>query len=1208
MPDMQDRQAAQALLRGMNTMQMQAGLMPGGVPLQSAPMMQMPVAPHPAQFSSGLLVQFQQQQQVAQLTLPPMQFGGMTPVSRPMGLMHGPMPPVALPGAQFGFGHGMARQQAIMGTNRHMAEMQAGMGLGFRGMGLLGSAGIGAMGGALLGAPMGPAGMLMGGIAGATAFEHFGGGQAFQNAGNQLMTPLIQARQRQLELQQMSMGFVRNGADLSPTGMGLSATSSMRLGQGLMGMADSRGFQQDTGGMFNRQDVMKITRMASQFGMLDQSRTADEIRQSVGKISRALSNFMKLAEEPDVQEAMRMMANMRSLGMNLGETSTAVRNARQFARMAGTDMRGIMQAGMQGAGMFQAAGLSGAAGMNAGMAATGMAGQMAGLMSPARLAMAGGREGVASTLMGGAAQAGTLDSLLPMMLMRRNGQLAIDQSAIMDLAQGRLSIQDAMRQGASRIQQLGGRETLMELSTRRRELQDEAQRAMGGQLATLMPLIQARAIAAGTPGMTMGGALRTLGMSEQGARTYEQMVQDPRFWANMRQQSQQQMLEDRRSTSERMRRLEEEAAMPLAVRSALSPVRRISRRAETTFDEFMERQFGFGQDADEQVALTGGRLIRASRSDYESDALSAHRRDLGRAGQLSAGGADRAAQVRALVGQEEARSQRLDSMRASYVTAPFSPFNAGFAGGTALLNHFSGPSGFGLTAAARGGEFMRDTVMAQESIQTRIMHGTGLAQYMGQGRSSQDVERRAREMDRMGSLIDTTATQSARERTRIQRTARRAAGATMTEERFDQVSAAAASAINRYLESRVTSGVIGTFTTADVSEEEMRQQVRQAALDAGATQEEAERLARDQDFLRNAVHLGEGSRTPQAQAAAERHVEAGGATRAAGAQRDVAAMRQLADQHRERALSIVGGERSRAGSTRAERTRMLELLSGSEDQQGTRARREALAIRALRERARTTGDQGAERQAALLEQRFRRRYSADLQEQASQSAQTAEVDSDVLASMGQTLAGSKDIERTLQRATEEANEALRFDQDRATTETLGQQGSEVFRTRGVEGLRQFLEEGGELRGLSRSQVDDIRGGRMSQRQLERLLSQRGQEGPSLLSGEGLGRLAQDVAQGDFNSVVDSLQSFATRGGQAPTDEARRTPQNFEEAVVTFSEASERLLQAAEAMDSGGALSSINGVMATAATGMSPLPGLLGVLPNLIGAFGGGGGR
>src|ERR1700687_4739321 len=106
--DLQTQMALQQLLKGLNTMQAQQGLTPGGIPIPSQTMqalqMQSPQRTmHPSDFSTQLRVHFIQHQQMAQSALP-MPMGSMTPVARGPQMFMPNMPP-----AMFG-GAGMAHQ------------------------------------------------------------------------------------------------------------------------------------------------------------------------------------------------------------------------------------------------------------------------------------------------------------------------------------------------------------------------------------------------------------------------------------------------------------------------------------------------------------------------------------------------------------------------------------------------------------------------------------------------------------------------------------------------------------------------------------------------------------------------------------------------------------------------------------------------------------------------------------------------------------------------------------------------------------------------------------------------------------------------------------------------------------------------------------------------------------------------------------------
>jgi len=221
-----------------------------------------------------------------------------------------------------------------------------------------------------------------------------------------------------------------------------------------------------------------------------------------------------------------MMGTMRNMGMNVPEMNVAAQNARTFARMAGTTVQGVIQAGSQGADIFSQYGMTRATGLNVGMAAAGLAGNVATWMKPRELEMLGGRGGIQQSLTGAAAQV-PMDVFLPAMATLHDGHLGIDPKAIRRLASGEFNnIQSLVRESQKRLSGMGPRGFVEAYSTQKEELQDAFMNELGGTAGTLMPLMYARMMKQTGVAKTMGGALSAMGYDEKTARSLELIYQN----------------------------------------------------------------------------------------------------------------------------------------------------------------------------------------------------------------------------------------------------------------------------------------------------------------------------------------------------------------------------------------------------------------------------------------------------------------------------------------------------------------------------------------------------------------------------------------------------------------------------------------------------------------------------------------------------------
>lgn len=934
---------------GFNGMHMQAGMV--------AP----PIAPiQPMDPSAGqMAMQLQQQAMAMQYITPPPSpiFGGMSPA---MPGMFSPRVPQQMMGRA-----NWARQSAIHEQNEAMGMAQGGLGLGARVLG------------------MGVAG-LMGGPLGMLAYEGLGMGQMVQNGASSLANPFIAQRARGLHIQNMSTGFVTGGASLAANGQGLNMVASQQVAHGITAMADSSSFRKDTGGAFNRADLDRITRLSGELGMLDQSQSADQMIREVKKVSKALSAFMKIAEEPDVQRAMQQMARFRGMGFATPEIPMAASNARTFARMAGVSMEAMNARGELGAGVFQQHGLSGAAGFNAGIASAGAARAAATGMTERQLAMAGGESGIASTMLNASAQAATMDAFLPAMVTRRNGRMVIDHNAMREmLSSGTLTPADLARRGGENIQRLGGRSAVDELLTRRRELQDEMATSMSPQQMTLLPMLQARMIQRQTGG-SMTAAFRTMGMSEQDARTMSQTMQDPDFTSNMRRQ-----LEV--SSRERM------AAQRDSVRRADSTGERLTRLVDANITAPINNRLGrimrpvndylaMEQDNEEALELAGdgrGRVVRGNR--LGSEVQQAYARDRLRDDPSGMRESMRDAAQRASM--NAARENMRDADRQ----------------GNILLRQFSGAHGFGITRAARGGDTARSAIMENAGTLNRVMD------FFGQGPSAAAVENMGREQAALGQILEGRGGTEEEMRTR-RNAATQGMGLSASDDA--RLRGTAAAAVSQYVRGTRSGpgGIIGNGASASG----MRSAVEQSLRAQGFSQAQVSAAMRNENFMETAARMAQESANPEDRANYDSLISAGQQSTAAFAGQSRDALRQVANEARSTAASRLGGG-STFGMEESEQRGLLDLIGGSGE--SGEMRRKLLAA-VLMEKS---GDPETERRGQIARE--------ELRAQADRDGKSDEYSQALSAVMTQVNGMGEDARRNLTRSyagmtAEQANERV----------------------------------------------------------------------------------------------------------------------------------------------------------------------------------------
>lgn len=420
--------------------------------------------------------------------------------------------------------------------------------LGRAGVDVLGSR-MGAGAGALMGARFGGApgaaiGATVGAIGGMLGADHFLGGGAQHLIDD--MNPLARLSRHAAQVRGMSQEFVIGGPNMSPTGRGLGGASATHLARMLHDTAGQSGFQRETGGMFSSQDLMRITQMSGQQGLLDMAQRPEQISTQVKSIAKALKSFMQLAAEPDVTEAIKQLGQMRNMGLSLGESMMAVQQAKGFARSAGTSVRGIMETGgLPGAMVFQQQGLSAGLGMQVGMGSLAMARQAvaSGTFTPQQLAMLGGTQGVAQRNME------TSAAMLKQPLMAAamsgfgaGGTFGLNANAVSGLANGQFGIQQLAGMGVGNMMDAvrrGGVGALGAFQMQQGELQDQLGRALGPTGIKMMGFQQIMQTQKMLGVSGAGGAFaaaKAMGMTDDQARQQVLEMNSPEFFQNQQRQ------------------------------------------------------------------------------------------------------------------------------------------------------------------------------------------------------------------------------------------------------------------------------------------------------------------------------------------------------------------------------------------------------------------------------------------------------------------------------------------------------------------------------------------------------------------------------------------------------------------------------------------------------------------------------------------------
>lgn len=552
---------------------------------------------------------------------PPMPMGQIPPMP-PMPLFPTPFTP-NMPSPMFStpFDYNMQRGElrGIQNTAAALSLPGVGARAGNAAFGGWAGAGLGAHMGARFGAGGAAIGSAVGGLAGMMGAEHFFGAgvQGFVDQ----MNPFDRMARHTAQIRGMSQDFVVGGGGLHAGGRGLSLGASAHVGRQLNNLAADSGFQRQTGSQFSSQDLMKITQVSGQQGMLDMAQNPEQIVGQVKNVAKALTAFMKLAGEPDVTEALRQMGQMRQMGLSLGETMQATQQAKHFARMSGTSVRGVMEAGgLPGAMVFQQQGLSAGLGMQVGMGSLGMARQAVagGTYTTQQLAMLGGTQGIAQNNMEMSA------AMLKQPLMAAamsgfgaGGTFGLRGGNMQRLAGGGLGIDQLATMGVNNMTAAvaqGGISALGSFQMQQGELQDQMGRALGPEGIKMMGFQQIRStrgfLGLKGPGGTFAAA-KAMGMTDDQAKQSTLEMSSPEFFQNMQRQIHVTRQEQRAEARERRLETTPSLVDSLAQRSeTFRGVRGAARNIGTGWDDMIEgATSAMARSGEESAANRSGQTI-----------------------------------------------------------------------------------------------------------------------------------------------------------------------------------------------------------------------------------------------------------------------------------------------------------------------------------------------------------------------------------------------------------------------------------------------------------------------------------------------------------------------------------------------------------------------------------------------------------------------
>lgn len=1087
-------------------MQMQAGFMPGAMPGMGSQFPQRLQGPSPSDFSNNIRVQYTASPW-QHTTPPPMGMGGVSAAPRPM---HPYMTP-QLPGASMGSGYNMARQSRIGSSTGFLSGMGSALGFGADLIGDTVAFGAGtAVGG------------LAGGFAASTAYNQLGIGNAISSAVQMPFELTVNRQRRAQQLQQSSTQFLNRGQQLSASGMGLSMGASMEMERGISSLANDNQFRLDTSSQFNRQDMMKMTQMAGNFGMLSDAQSTDEIKRSVVKISRAVHTFMKLAEEPDFTKAIESLARMRNVGFTMPEAELAVRNARTFSRMAGVSTGAMLdQAVSQGAPIAQRMGMTGAAGVGMHISAQGAAGAMAGGLGARQLELMGGREGLTSNIFSMNMQAANIDALLPAAVTMRDGKLTIDRDKLRRLMSGEVGLNQSIEQSTDNVGAMGQRGLQDLLSKDRGALRDQLTRMLGPQAGGMAMYTRARQLTQDHPQFNIAAAARILGADEQGARYIHEIGRNPAFFQGQREQLSQQERELSREDRARRRTTQD-----------------LARDEEGWFDD--------ARTADHRRGIREHRLWAGSFGESFNRMMQSYGEDSDFAEQAEAeGGGDILAVTRgSKLTSELQRSALRDRVDAGSVGLRRS--NLKKVREIRLENEnilpFTGPEGFSFRQAGRGGEDLSSLL--------QLSLAEDLTKWGGRGFSTQEKTRRITAQQRVGATLAAATGMTELERTRgLERVGQEA---DLSEEKLNTIIRVGVNAYAKYLAS-----LYHRWSRPEpVNEKDYKDKIRKALISEGKMdKDEAAKIVENNQVIEQIIAAAQAGLTEQERAVQDKSQETGEDLTAAQLTQDINVLERTADQQRVGVLSTALGVKSSETSEKDQRA-LIDTLS-LQGPVGT-INKEMLRIVAM-----SKGGTGGAGEAAVARRKLRARAKefnisdaqmGDYMRQAED--RLGSIDSNVLARMGDNFAGSTAASHAakMEQATRDLVPAFEMMQEIGLLRTLGPEGTDVLMSQGFDALR---SQRNKISGLDAGLREQLGNEDFTQKDL-------------MLRASRYAEVRTDaVIEGGSNTALRRKRTADLDDSETDAIEASlredmiRSNSQFGESVGTFDEASRRLIKAAD---------------------------------------------
>lgn len=473
---------------------------------------------------------------------PYMSAGGM--FARP-----GAPSPFALPfGAALGQGLGMSGLQARGGMGAGLDYFATGF------AGLVGTVAGGVVGGAL-GSLSGNtlSGIDMGTTVGGMAGSFFLADNPYYRATVSALTRGSRERVVGMgEVSTLSQAQILGGSAMSLAGRGLSASGA----ESLYNQMESAAHR--SGGRYSRTDMQNVYAASLSSGLLDSTFDVKQTAETLQSVMRLMALAGQVTGSPDFRENVRLLGQLKAGGFALSEMRSTLLKISDFAGGSGLSVgQAMATGGAWGAGAFGSIGVTSGAGMLQGLGTQSMVRQAigAGLLSPQQLSLMGGQDNITQRLLQG--QAGLVarqDALLPYLTRYGASGLEIDADKVGQIAGGRVSIEQMVRQGAGTMDT----RKIQDVNNNIDKLRDDLVKQLGPGGMLRMTLSQMERIRSSTGGvLDMASAGQALGLDPQMSRLVAQMGSSPQFWIGQQdrlaQSLRERQFEDRQQLRDRYR-------------------------------------------------------------------------------------------------------------------------------------------------------------------------------------------------------------------------------------------------------------------------------------------------------------------------------------------------------------------------------------------------------------------------------------------------------------------------------------------------------------------------------------------------------------------------------------------------------------------------------------------------------------------------------